>query len=306
MTASHDLRPTTHDLRRRKGLILAGGTGSRLFPLTRAVSKQLLPVYNKPMVYYPLSVLMLAGIREVLIISTPHDLPLFRQLLGGGEAWGMRFEYAEQDAPRGLPEAFIIGERFLDGAPACLILGDNIFFGNQLVKVLDGASARQAGATIFAYPVKDPERYGVVEFDAHGRAVSIEEKPAHPRSHYAVPGLYFYDGRVAEFAKSLRPSKRGELEILDLTRCYMERGELQVESLGRGMAWLDAGTHQSLLQAAAFVEAVEERTGVMISCPEEIAYRKGFIGREQLRGLGEALNASAYGQYLLGLACEGG
>ena len=289
----------------RKGIILAGGTGSRLFPLTKAVSKQLLPVYNKPMVYYPLSVLMMAGIREVLIVSTPHDLPQFRRLLGDGVRWGMQFSYAEQAAPRGLPEAFIIGEPFLAGAPACLVLGDNIFYGNELGRMAEAAARQPAGATVFAYPVKDPERYGVVEFDAQGRAVSLEEKPAKPRSHFAVPGLYFYDGRAAEFAKALRPSSRGELEIVDLSRCYLERGELSVIPLGRGMAWLDAGTHQSLLQASAFVETIEERTGIMISCPEEIAFRKGFIGRDQLLALGGELKASAYGQYLLDLAREG-
>ena len=289
----------------RKGIILAGGTGSRLFPLTKAVSKQLLPVYNKPMVYYPLSVLMMAGIREVLIVSTPHDLPQFRRLLGDGARWGMQFSYAEQAAPRGLPEAFIIGEPFLAGAPACLVLGDNIFYGNELGRMAEAAARQPAGATVFAYPVKDPERYGVVEFDAQGRAVSLEEKPAKPRSHFAVPGLYFYDGRAAEFAKALRPSSRGELEIVDLSRCYLEQGELNVIPLGRGMAWLDAGTHQSLLQASAFVETIEERTGIMISCPEEIALRKGFIGRDQLLALGGELKASAYGQYLLDLAREG-
>ena len=289
----------------RKGIILAGGTGSRLFPLTKAVSKQLLPVYNKPMVYYPLSVLMMAGIREVLIVSTPHDLPQFRRLLGDGVRWGMQFSYAEQAAPRGLPEAFIIGEPFLAGAPACLVLGDNIFYGNELGRMAEAAARQPAGATVFAYPVKDPERYGVVEFDAQGRAVSLEEKPAKPRSHFAVPGLYFYDGQAAEFAKALRPSSRGELEIVDLSRCYLEQGELNVIPLGRGMAWLDAGTHQSLLQASAFVETIEERTGIMISCPEEIAFRKGFIGRDQLLALGGELKASAYGQYLLDLAREG-
>ena len=289
----------------RKGIILAGGTGSRLFPLTKAVSKQLLPVYNKPMVYYPLSVLMMAGIREVLIVSTPHDLPQFRRLLGDGARWGMQFSYAEQAAPRGLPEAFIIGEPFLAGAPACLVLGDNIFYGNELGRMAEAAARQPAGATVFAYPVKDPERYGVVEFDAQGRAVSLEEKPAKPRSHFAVPGLYFYDGQAAEFAKALRPSSRGELEIVDLSRCYLEQGELNVIPLGRGMAWLDAGTHQSLLQASAFVETIEERTGIMISCPEEIAFRKGFIGRDQLLALGGELKASAYGQYLLDLAREG-
>jgi len=282
----------------RKGIILAGGTGSRLFPLTIGISKQLLPVYNKPMIYYPLSVLMLAGIREVLIISTPHDLPLFRRVLGSGEKWGMSFSYAEQAAPRGLPEAFIIGEPFLAGQPACLILGDNIFYGNNLTTLLKNAAARTTGATVFAYPVKDPERYGVVEFDAAGQAVSLEEKPLKPKSHSAVVGLYFYDQRVCRFARELTPSKRGELEILDLTRRYLAEGSLAVESFGRGTAWLDAGTHQSLLHAANFVEALEERTSIMISCPEEIAWRRGFIDAEQLLRLAGELKASGYGDYL--------
>lgn len=285
----------------RKGIILAGGTGSRLFPLTLGISKQLLPVYNKPMIYYPLSVLMLGGIRDVLIISTPHDLPLFERVLGSGETWGMHFEYAVQDAPRGLPEAFIIGEKFLNGAPACLILGDNIFYGEGLGKILAQASAKSSGATVFSYPVKDPERYGVVEVDDQGYALSLEEKPQAPKSNQAVVGLYFYDSRVCEFAKRLTPGRRNELEILDLTRCYLTENTLTVESFGRGTAWLDAGTHQSLLQAENFVEAIEERTGVMISCPEEIAFRKGFIDREQLHKLGAELEASGYGEYLLSI-----
>lgn len=286
----------------RKGIILAGGKGSRLFPLTLGLSKQLLPVYNKPMVYYPLSVLMLGGIREVLVISTPRDLPLFRQLLGDGSQWGMRLEYAPQEEPRGLPEAFTIGEAFLDGSPACLILGDNIFYGEGLGRLMLNAAAEDRGATVFAYQVSDPERYGVVDFDDGGTALSLAEKPANPKSNWAVVGLYFYDERVSRFAHELAPSKRGELEILDLTRKYLEEGTLSVKTFGRGTAWLDAGTHQSLLHAANFVETIEERTGVMISCPEEIAFRRGFIDRDQLCSLGEQLAASGYGQYLQRLA----
>lgn len=286
----------------RKGIILAGGTGSRLFPLTLGVSKQMLPVYNKPMIYYPLSVLMLAGIRDVLVISTPDDLPVFKRLLGDGGKWGMHFAYAEQSAPRGLPEAFTIGEEFLAGAPVCLILGDNIFYGRGLTDMLVRAAERTAGATVFAYPVKDPERYGVVEFDGDGKALSLEEKPTSPKSHFAVVGLYFYDSRVCELAGKLTPSKRGELEILDLTRIFLEEGTLSVETFGRGTAWLDAGTHQSLLHAANFVEAIEERTGVMISCPEEIAFRRGFIDATQLASLARELISTGYGKYLLDLA----
>lgn len=286
-----------------KGIILAGGRGTRLHPLTLSASKQLLPVYDKPMVYYPLSMLMLAGIQEVLVISTPEDLPIFRHLLGDGEQWGMKFSYAEQDQPRGLADAFRVGAGFVGTDPVCLILGDNIFFGQGLMGILQRASQLKEGAVIFAYPVRDPQRYGVVEFDAQGLALSLEEKPKQPRSNYAVPGIYFYDSRVVEMAASLQPSPRGELEITDLNRIYLEQGKLQVEVFGRGVAWLDAGTHESLLQAANFVQAVQDRQGLMISCPEEIAYRKGFIDAGQLRQLAQGINNS-YGDYLLRLADE--
>ncbi|MDX9991430.1 MAG: glucose-1-phosphate thymidylyltransferase RfbA [Anaerolineales bacterium] len=287
-----------------KGIILAGGRGTRLYPLTLSISKQLLPVYDKPMIYYPISMLMLAGIRDILVISTPEDLPLFQRMLGDGKDWGISFSYAAQAEPRGLADAFIIGKDFLNGAPACLILGDNIFFGHGLPKRLRACAELTEGARVFAYPVSDPERYGVVEFDDDLRVVSLEEKPAHPRSHYAVPGLYFYDGQISRLAADLAPSARGEIEITDLNRIYMEKGQLQVEVLGRGFAWLDAGTHESLLQAATFIQTIEERQGIMISCPEEIAFRQRFINREQLAKLAEARRGNRYGDYLRQLLQE--
>jgi glucose-1-phosphate thymidylyltransferase len=288
-----------------KGLILAGGRGTRLRPLTLPISKQLLPVYDKPMVYYPLSMLMLAGIREVLVISTAEDLPLFRRLLGDGGHWGMHFAYAEQDQPRGLADAFRVGASFIDGQPSCLILGDNIFFGSGLPQTLERAALLQSGALIFGYAVRDPERYGVVEFDANGKVLALEEKPAAPRTHYAVPGMYFYDQHVVEHAARLKPSARGELEITDLNRVYLARGELKLEVLGRGVAWLDAGTHESLLQSAGFVQAVQERQGLMISSPEEIAYRRGFISAQQLSTLANSMADNSYAEYLKKLAEEG-
>jgi glucose-1-phosphate thymidylyltransferase len=287
-----------------KGIILAGGRGTRLHPLTLPLSKQLLPVYDKPMVYYPLSMLMLAGIREILIISTPEDLPLFRRLLGDGAKWGLRFAYAEQAQPRGLADAFRIGARFIGGEPSCLILGDNIFFGTGLQETLRAAAALTDGALVFAYAVRDPERYGVVEFDSGGKVLSLEEKPAHPRSHYALPGMYFYDSQVVDFAARLQPSPRGELEITDLNRMYLELGQLRVEVLGRGVAWLDAGTHESLLQSANFVFAVQERQGLMISCPEEIAFRMGYITASQLAALAAGMAGNSYAYYLQRLAHE--
>jgi len=286
-----------------KGIILAGGRGTRLNPLTLCVSKQLLPVYDKPMVYYPLSMLMLAGIREILIISTPEAMSAFQTLLGDGRQWGLSFVYKIQDEPRGLADAFLVGREFVDGKPVCLILGDNIFFGHGLADQLKVAARLEHGAVVFAYAVKDPERYGVVEFDKDMKAVNIEEKPARPRSHYAVPGIYFYDGAVSRRAAEMKPSPRGELEITDLNREYLKRGELRVEIMGRGVAWLDAGTHESLLQAANFVQAVEDRQGMMIACPEEIAYHQGYIERDDL--LLQAKNSpNAYGEYLKRLAAE--
>ncbi len=285
----------------RKGIVLAGGSGTRLYPITQAISKQLLPVYDKPMIYYPLSVLMLAGIREVLVINTPHEQALFRALLGDGSQWGMKIEYAAQPSPDGLAQAFLIGREFLDGAPSCLVLGDNIFHGPGLTAMLKRADAREHGATVFGYWVSDPERYGVAEFDDAGRVVGLEEKPPKPRSNYAVTGLYFYDGRASDFASSLRPSPRGELEITDLNRCYLDQGDLHLERLGRGYAWLDTGTHQSLLEASNYIETIEARQGLRVCCPEEIAWSNGWIDGAQLEALARPLAKNGYGQYLLSL-----
>ena len=288
-----------------KGIILAGGKGTRLYPLTVAISKQMLPVYDKPMIYYPLSMLMLAGIREILVISTPDALPAFRELLKDGSQWGLRFEYAEQAEPRGLADAFLVGRDFIGDSPVCLILGDNIFYGGGLGALLRQSALLKEGAIIFGYRVKDPERYGIVGFDAQGNVLSLEEKPSSPKSNFAVPGIYFYDNQVVRYAESLKPSARGEIEITDLNKIYLENDKLKVKLFGRGVAWLDLGTHESLLQGATFIETIQQRQGLMIACLEEIAYRAGFISKEQLETLGKVFAGNSYGQYILDIARNG-